>query len=135
MKKGLLQPTIAACLLFFLLQGCASQKFSPGEGDIVPLAVANEMIDNYEGLLRNHKKSDGMLISADELTQILQSYQGQTIGLVFARYLKGDPSDSRSKRATLLLKTFPNGIKSLPVYRDLGKGRICPEPQNCDPVQ
>jgi hypothetical protein len=100
-----------------------------------------EMIDNYDGLFRNHKKTDGIkIIDAKKLADVLNTYEGRQVALVYARYLKTYPAvEGKKKRITLLLKIkkIARGAGSANYqdeyeYRDLGlEFAMCPLPPDC----
>ena len=133
MKKVPTWAALPVYLLFLTLQSCSTVNTLNTPERELTNAEYEEMIDNYDGKLRNHRKTGGLIIGATELAGILKQYEGQNISLVFARYLKGDVYDGKKKRTTLLLMSFPNGKDKAPVYRDLGKTRLCPEPPDCVP--
>jgi hypothetical protein len=133
MKKGSLWAALPVYLLFLSLQSCSTLKTANTPDRTLTDADYKEMIDNYDGKFRNHRKTGGLIIGATELTDILKRYEGQTVSLVFARYLAGDIYEGKKKRTTLLLVSYPDGIDKAPRYLDLGKTRLCPEPPDCVP--
>ena len=104
----------------------------------IPAAVAEEMIDNYDGLFRNHKKTDGIRIGQRQLDVFVDfqnKYKDKKMALYFARYLKSNPPvNGKKKRVTLLLQILvtPKGGGSVNqeeyVYIDLGWEGLCPPP-------
>ncbi len=135
MKKTPLWAALPVYLLFFSLGGCSTANVKDTPDRTLSDAEYKEMIDNYDGKLRNHRKTGGLIIGATELTNLLSSYQGQNVSIVFARYLKGDVYKGKKKRTTLLLVSYSNDADKRPQYLDLGKARLCPEPPDCVPRQ
>lgn len=118
---------LAGLFFPFLFAGKSNAQVS-----FLPPSTVVEMKDNYDGLLRNHKKTDALLIDADVLMNILKDCQGQKVSIVFARYINGEVVNGKKNRSTLLLKVYAADKKTVQ-YIDLGKtGNLCPEPQNCD---
>ena len=132
MKKVPPWAALTVYLLFVsLLQSCSTAHITNAPDRLLTNADYEEMIDNYDGKFRNHRKTGGTIIGATELTEILKRHEGQQVSLVFARYLKGDVYNNKKKRTTLLLVTYPDGIDKAPGYQDLGKTSLCPEPPDC----
>ena len=108
----------------------------------IPAAVAEEMIDNYDGLFRNHKKTDGVQLGQRQLTlfaDLQKTYGGNQMAIVLARYLKKMPRvENKKKRVTLLLKIriTKKGAGAVTqeddyLYIDLGGDHLCPPPFDC----
>jgi hypothetical protein len=98
------------------------------------------MIDNYDGKLRNHTKTDGARITDPEkLVRILNQYKNHEMAFVYARYLKKEGEvRGKKKRVTILLKIkkIPKGAGSAFApddfeYIDLGLESLCPPPEDC----
>ncbi len=107
-----------------------------------PTLTANdyeEMIDNYDGKFRNHKKTDGVKIDPQRLADTLTKYKNHDLALVYARYLKKTGEvNGKKKRVTILLKIkkIPKGAGSVNQedeyeYIDLGLEALCPPPYDC----
>ena len=99
-------------------------------------AVAKEMIDNYDGLLRNHKKTDGLSLRADDFIGLMDKFRGREIAIVYGRVLKN--AVNNKKRVTLILVVKKDTSKQFlqNEYYDLGEdeagtSRLCPPPQLC----
>ncbi len=108
----------------------------------IPAAVAEEMIDNYDGLFRNYKKTNGVQLGQRQLAlfaDLQKTYSGNQMAIVFARYLKNMPRvEKEKKRVTLLLKirVTKKGAGAVTqeddyVYIDLGGDDLCPPPYDC----
>ena len=131
MKKYLLLGIIVT-LGFSLNVAAQSQSLQFSENDWI------EMIDNYDGLFRNHKKTDGIRIGQRQLDVFVDfqnKYKDKKMALYFARYLKSNPPvNGKKKRVTLLLQILvtPKGGGSVNqeeyVYIDLGWEDLCPPP-------
>jgi hypothetical protein len=108
-----------------------------------PTLTANdyeEMIDNYDGKFRNHRKTDGVQIDPKRLVEILSRYEGQDVALLYARHLnKTGLVNGKKKRVTLLLriKKPPKGAGDAVAFQefeyiDLGlEFSLCPPPFDC----
>ncbi|HVE60787.1 MAG TPA: hypothetical protein VNA26_03155 [Chitinophagaceae bacterium] len=109
----------------------------------IPAAIAKEMIDNYDGLFRNHKKTDGLQLGPRHLetfAQFQNKYKDRPMALLFARYLKNMPAvENKKRRVTILLRIriTPKGAGAINQqddyeYFDLGGDALCPPPDDCD---
>ena len=128
-------------LLLFIFFICKQNVFAQStDRPILTAADYEKMIEKYDGLFRNHKKTDGVKIDPQRLADILNRYKGQQVALMYARYLKKmPPVNGKKKRVTLLLKILVNskgaGAASAFAdfeYIDLGfEFSLCPPPEDC----
>lgn len=130
MKRIFLLFTFCYCLI----NSATAQKIER----IDNVAQLDKMKDDYEGFLRVHRRSDGVVVKVDELTKILEDLKGRKVALVFARTLD-DQEPDKKRRPTLLLKVF--NLKYNPavdkladkyIYYHIGADGICPQPDHCD---
>ena len=124
---------LACCLSSIIVY---SQNTQTGGFKRLDPAVAKEMIDNYDGLLRNHKKTDGLSIKADEFVSLMNKFGGREISIVYGRVLKN--ALNNKKRVTLILVVKKDISKQFlqNEYYDLGlsesgESRLCPPPSLC----
>ncbi len=135
MKKLFL---ILSVFVFFI-----SKQDVCAQTDSLPTLTAadyEKMIEKYDGLFRNHRKTDGVKIDPQRLADILNRYKGQQVALMYARYLrKTGKVNGKKKRVTLLLKIkrSTKGAGSVNQeddfeYVDLGfEFSLCPPPDDC----
>jgi hypothetical protein len=125
MKKYLLLGIIVT-LGFSLNVAAQSQSRQFSENDWI------EMIDNYDGLFRNHKKTDGLNINAKMFSELVNKYQGKKVTLLYARYPKGYIVNGKKRRVTIVMFVPTGGNSLRGDYIDLGGDNLCPEPE-CAP--
>jgi len=91
-----------------------------------------EMVDNYDGLFRNHKKTDGIIIDPKKLLDIVNRFPGKKTTLLYARYPKGTVVKGKKGRVTLVLRIQNGNNINDEEYIDMGGDALCPEPE-CAP--
>jgi hypothetical protein len=91
-----------------------------------------EMIDNYDGLFRNHKKTDGVVLNSQKLLNALSKYPGKKVAILFARYPRDYEVNGKKGRVTLVLYVQNEQDKTKDHFEDLGGEDLCPPPI-CDP--
>lgn len=131
MKKYFI--VIAILFISFFLNDALCQSASPAR--IFTNDDWIEMVDNYDGLFRNHKKTDGVIIDPKRLLDIVNKYSGKRTTLLFARYPRGYIVNGKKGRVTLVLRIMnSNNIKE-DEYIDMGgDDGLCPEPP-CAPTK
>lgn len=94
------------------------------------------MIKKYNGFLKFHNQTDGLIMTAGDLRELLKETNDKdSVTLYFARTLKNTPdADGKNTRPTLVLKAYSAEKKTDVYYNLSAKGDLCPEPP-CAPEQ
>ncbi len=124
---------ILVFIIIFSIYKKASAQTTSAEMDNV---TAKKMIKNYNGFLRFHNQTDGLIMKAGDLRELLKETNDKdNVILFFARTLKKTPdADGKNTRPTLLLKAYSAEKKTDVYYNLSAKGDLCPEPP-CAPEQ
>ena len=127
------------CLIVVLLlafKGKSQTSYTPLDSD-----VAIKMMKKYAALFKNHKETEGFIIDATALSNLLKEHPGASYALIFARKLKDQVDDEEKTRPTLLIKVkdtkglYINSNKVVDgyVYYEVGSvSNLCPLPTNCN---
>jgi hypothetical protein len=124
--------TLTFILFFLIAEKISAQTIS----DEVSNETAYKMVKKYNGFLRFHNQTDGVIITAGELRKLLQGKSDtDSVTILFARTLKNtEDADRKNTRPTLLLKAYSAEKKTDVYYNLSAKGDLCPEPP-CAPEQ
>jgi len=82
---------------------------------------------------RNHRKTDGLIITAGALRALLPSNDTTKFALLFARYPKGHTEEKKRRVTLLIKKSISRGLNKFDSeYSDVGaRVDLCPQPENC----